>query len=310
MTMQSTLSVLLDGLIDFAGLFPPAELEMKPMVDEYHRVGIDERGWMLGRVIVPASQLGEFEVAAAELLPDEDEADPWCLSVLTRPCGSDELAEDLAVIESFNRKHSNPDSGRAVIDVIELRGGSAKSIDETLDQLPDDLFPFVEVAASQDVRGLMAVLAGSEAGAKIRTGGVTPDLYPSVAECARFIAAAASGGVPFKATAGLHHPLPNDNPVVPARQHGFLNVFLAATIARCHELDAEDIACLLELSDPEAFHFGDEQASLGGYTVSRDDIEESRLGFAISFGSCSVQEPWDDLSALGLLDHEPTEIDS
>jgi hypothetical protein len=310
MSMPSTLSVLLDGLIDFAGLFPPAQLEMKPMVQAYHRAGIDARGWMLGRVIVPATRLAEFEAAAAQLLPDEEEADPWCLSVLTRPCGSEELAEDLAAIEAFNTIHSTPEGGRAIIDVIELKGESVKSIDETLDQLPDELFPFVEIPASSDVRGAMAVLAGSEAGAKLRTGGVTPDLYPSVDEIARFVVAAAGSGVPFKATAGLHHPLANDNLVVPARQHGFLSVFLSACIARCHELDANSLAELLQLSDPDEFCFGDDQASLGEYTISRDDIEESRLGFAISFGSCSVQEPWDDLTSLGLLEPESTEIDS
>lgn len=310
MSMPSTLSVLLDGLIDFAGLFPPAQLEMKPMVEAYHQAGIDARGWMLGRVIVPACRLGEFEAAAAALLPDEEEADPWCLSVLTRPCGSEHLAEDLAAIEAFNVAHSTPQAGRAIIDVIELKGDSAQLIDDTLDQLPDDLFPFVEVSASSDVRGLLAVLAGSDAGAKIRTGGVTSDLYPSVDELARFIVAASQSGVPFKATAGLHHPLPNDNPSVPARQHGFLSVFLSAAIARCHELDAESLSELLRISDPDAFCFGDVQARLGGYAISQDDIEECRLGFAISFGSCSVQEPWDDLAAIGLLELESTEIDS
>lgn len=310
MTMPATLSALLDGLIDFAGLFPPAELDMEPMVQAYHAAGVDDRGWMLGRVIVPVSRLKEFEVAAAHLLPDEEEADPWCISALTRPCGDEGLPSDLATIETFNALHADPAAGRAIIDVIELKGSAARTIDEALDVIPDALFPFIEIPVSGDVRGLFAVLAGSDAGAKVRTGGVTPDLYPSAAELAAFLAAAARSGVPFKATAGLHHPLPNDNPVVPARQHGFLNVFLAAAIAWKHELDVATIEHLLETCDPEAFDFGDETARLDGVEVSRDDIEEGRLGFAISFGSCSMEEPWDDLRALGLLDAAPTEIDS
>lgn len=308
--MPATLSVLLDGLIDFAGLFPPATLDMAPMVRAYHAAGVDERGWMLGRVIVPVDRLAEFEKAAADLLPSEEVADPWCISAITSPCGSPQLADDLAAIESFNAKHEDPAAGGAIIDVVELKGGSVGDIDAALDRMPDELFPFIEVPVDGDVRGVMAVLAGSEAGAKIRTGGLTPDLYPGVPQVARFLTNAVAAGVPFKATAGMHHPLPNDNPVVPARQHGFLNVFLAATIAHRHQIESEDIEPLLEAADPDAFVFDEEHASLGGFSVSRDDIEEARLGFAISYGSCSVLEPWEDLTALGLLSCEPTEVDS
>ena len=53
MSTPATLSVLLDGLIDYAGLFPPAKLDMQPMVDTYRRVMLDPRGWMVGRIIVP-----------------------------------------------------------------------------------------------------------------------------------------------------------------------------------------------------------------------------------------------------------------
>ncbi len=306
----ATLSMLLDGLIDFAGLFPPAELDMAPMVQAYHEAGVDERGWTLGRVIIPVSQLAEFEQAACGLLPDEEEADPWCISALTRPCGTAELANDLAAIETFNAAHADPAAGKAIIDVIELKGSDPGDIDAALDRVPDELFPFIELPADGDVRGLMAVLAGSEAGAKIRTGGVTPELYPDFMQMARFLSAAGDAGVPFKATAGMHHPLPNDNPVVPARQHGFLNVFLSAAIVQAHRVDVDVLEALLQTADPEAFLFDDERARLGDYEVSRDDIEEARLGFAISFGSCSVQEPWEDLAALGLLSPEPTEIDS
>jgi len=301
MTTPATLSVLLDGLIDYAGLFPPAKLDMQPMVDTYRRVMLDPRGWMVGRIIVPVDRLEECERAAASLLPDEDEADPWCFSVLTAACGDVKLEADLDVIEEFNARHSEASAGKAVIDVIELKGSDASSIDQALDLLPDSVFPCVEIPVDADPRGLVAVLAGSEAAAKIRTGGVTPELYPSASEIARFIAATAAAGVPFKATAGLHRPLPNDNPEVPARQHGFLNVFLAASMAMRHELAAGDIERLLELDESEAFQFADAEASLGPYAISLEELEEARLSYAISFGSCSIDEPWEDLQALGLL---------
>jgi hypothetical protein len=307
MTMPATLSVMLDGLIDFAGLFPPAELEMTAMVSAYREAMLDERGWMVGRIIVPVSRLDEFEHAAADLLPDEEEADPWCVSALTRPCGDGGFGADLDAIAAFNTRHAEAACGRAVIDVIESRGDTAAAIDAAMDMIPDDIFPFIEISHKSDPRGLLAVLAGSEAAAKIRTGGVRPELYPSVDELAAFIAASASAGVPFKATAGLHHPLPNMNDVVPARQHGFLNVFLAAIMARSQELDAEAVRPLLEVCDPDAFVFGDDIARLGEYEIDRDEIEEARLSFAISFGACSVSDPWADLASLGLMEPESTE---
>ncbi len=85
MSIPVSLSLLLDGLIDYAGLFPPATLDVKPMVSTYRRVMLDERGWMVGRVIVPVARLDEFESVSAGLLPDEEEVDPWCISALTRP---------------------------------------------------------------------------------------------------------------------------------------------------------------------------------------------------------------------------------
>ncbi len=307
MSTPATLSVLLDGLIDYAGLFPPAKLDMQPMVDTYRRVMLDPRGWMVGRIIVPVNRLGEFEQAAASLLPDEEEADPWCLSVLTAPCGDETLGSDLDAIDAFNARHAEASAGKAIIDVIELRGSDAASIDRALDLLPDAVFPFVEISVESDPRGLIAVLAGSEAAAKIRTGGVSPDLYPSPREIAEFIAATAAAGVPFKATAGLHRPLPNDNPDVPARQPGFLNVFLAAAVALRHELAAEDIERLLELTDIGGFKFGETEAKLGSYEITLEELEEARLSYAISFGSCSIDEPWEDLQALGLLGEESRE---
>lgn len=307
MTMPATLSVMLDGLIDYAGLFPPAELEMTPMVSTYRDAMLDERGWMVGRIIVPVSRLDEFEHAAGGLLPDEEEADPWCVSALTRPCGDGGFSADLDIIAAFNSRHAEAAGGRAVIDVIESRGDTAASIDAAMDLIPDEIFPFIEISHQSDPRGLLAVLAGSEAAAKIRTGGVRPELYPTVDELAVFIAAAASAGVPFKATAGLHHPLPNMNDVVPARQHGFLNVFLSAIMARSHELDAEAVRPLLEVCDPDAFVFGDDVARLGEFEIDREEIEEARLSFAISFGACSVSDPWSDLASLGLMESESTE---
>jgi hypothetical protein len=123
---------------------------------------------------------------------------------------------------------------------------------------------------------------------------------------ARFIQACADAGVPFKATAGLHHPLRGKYRLTyeagspHGMMFGFLNVFLAAALARTG-LTARELAMLLEESDATAFAFTESGASWRGRNVSRTEISAVRHHVALSFGSCSFREPVDDLRSLGLL---------
>lgn len=58
MTTKS-LRALLEGLIDYAGLFPPAALSMQDAVRNYARYAEGEYAWMLGRFVVPADRAHE-----------------------------------------------------------------------------------------------------------------------------------------------------------------------------------------------------------------------------------------------------------
>ena len=296
--VPGTLVSLLDGLIDYAGLYPPASHDMDEMVRRFDQGLSSETDWMLGRVIVPVNRLDEFERSAASCLPTVDTEDPWCLSVLVSAAESDSLESDIERLAVFNERHCETAHGLALADVIELKASTSEGLDTALDLLPDDLFPFFELPAGKDNRGLLAALAGSEAAAKIRTGGVKPELNPSTEEVARFIHQCIQAGVPFKATAGLHHPLPNENPAVPAHQQGFLNVFTAAVVAAHHDVDVETLVDLLDLT--EGLSFEEERMQIGEFTLEREQIEDVRAARAISFGSCSWEEPLADLQALGL----------
>ena len=136
--------------------------------------------------------------------------------------------------------------------------------------------------------------------AKIRTGGITQDAFPSASAVADFMRACKRADVAFKATAGLHHPLRCVKPLTyepnapTGLMHGFINVFLAAAL-----LDHAE--AILEERDPRAFAFDDEGASWRGHRTSTRDIEAMRETFAISFGSCSFEEPIGDLKELGWL---------
>ncbi|HEV2719334.1 MAG TPA: hypothetical protein VG323_04885, partial [Thermoanaerobaculia bacterium] len=107
-------------------------------------------------------------------------------------------------------------------------------------------------------------------------------------------------GVAFKATAGLHHPLRCVRPLTyepsspRGTMHGFVNVFMAAALLSRAE-------AILDDDDPRAFAFDDDTASWRGHNVLTGDLAKLRDGFAISFGSCSFEEPVNDLKELGWL---------
>jgi hypothetical protein len=137
-------------------------------------------------------------------------------------------------------------------------------------------------------------------GFKLRTGGVTADAFPASAQIARALVVPATHQVPIKFTAGLHHPLRQYREEVQTRMHGFLNVLGAAILAAEHKWDEKQIAAMLEDENPESFSFDNEYFSWREWKI---DIERlnNRRKFVTSFGSCSFDEPRDDLRALAVL---------
>src|ERR1700693_887261 len=142
--------------------------------------------------------------------------------------------------------------------------------------------------------------------AKVRTGGLTPDAVPMPGEIAEFLCKAAARRVPFKATAGLHHPIRADHPLTYAADsphaimHGFINVFVAAAFA-WHGSDRASVMGVLHECDPETFEFFDDSLTWRGRSLGIPQIAAARGDFAHSFGSCSFKEPVGDLKALGWL---------
>lgn len=290
---MSAVRSLLKSLIDYAGLFPPAGLDMETAVRNYggYRRGDDR--WALGKFIVPASRLAEFERTAAPLV---DPADPWPLSVL----GGSDLHQDLAMILE-HRYH--PTRGLA-IESLETKASSTVEIDHAT-RIPRDLATYIEIPISTPPDNLLAAIRLVGGRAKIRTGGVKPDLFPAAADVARFLVACSAARVPFKATAGLHHPVRCVRPLTYEKNsptgtmHGFLNVFLAAALVQ-GGMNAADAAQLLEETDPQALVFDDQGAAWRGRRVTVDALAASRSTFALSFGSCSFDEPMAELKELKL----------
>lgn len=311
MGQPATIQTLMHGIIDYAGLFPPAKLEMRAAVDTYARHRCHPHAWMLSRFICPATRFAEFANAASSyLLYPTDLADdgpqrngaatsasPWTVAALF--VGLPTLEEDLEAATVLERSFGD----RLAITAAEIRVGGAAEIDDIADAMPEGVELYFEIPLNGDYRGSLAAIAGVECGAKIRCGGITPELFPEPAVVATFIARCRDAQVPFKATAGLHHPIRHFNDSVNTKMHGFLNVFGAAVLARTKGLGAADLQRVIECEEPKAFAFTDHEARILDWTVTQADIEQGR-SFAVGYGSCSFEEPVEDLQGLGLLNED------
>lgn len=295
-----SLRVLLYAVVDYAGLFPPASLDMAGATREYaqHRGGPD--AWALGRFVLPAARLEEFETAAKDILP-RDAASSWALSALL---GSD-LEEDLGRIERFNDRHGDARRGAVLVDTVELKTHSAREVMRASDLLDRRFDTYMEVPVHDDPAEMIAAIAQTVAKAKIRTGGVTPDAFPTTAHVLRFIQRCIAHDVAFKATAGLHHPWRAEYalsyaPDAPrGTMFGFLNVLLctAAVLGGLPERTAYD---LLEERDGRATAFDGDGARWRGQRFDTELLERARE-YMSAFGSCSFREPMDDLRGVRLL---------
>jgi hypothetical protein len=293
-SVAPALRALLEHVVDYAGLFPPAALSMHDAAVEYAAHRESPNAWMLGRFVVPVARLGELATAREQAGPGQD---TWPLSVLV----SADPVGDRDAMRGFGARHR----GRFVVESVELRVASVEAIEWALPLLDRSLERYVEIPLDVDPRPLLRAIARHEGRAKARTGGVTSDAFPSAAELARFIAACVEIGVPFKATAGLHHPLRGEQRLTydsdaTATMFGFLDVFVAAALARSGEHEPA-LVQLLEERDAGAFHISGEVLRWRDRSFDAAQLAASRREFAISFGSCSFREPVDDLHQLGLL---------
>ena len=294
------LRVLLKAVVDYAGLFPPASLGMTSAAAEYARHRDGPHAWALGRFVLPAARLEELEEVAASVLPRES-ARCWVLSALL---GSD-LEQDVERVDAFNERHRDIRAGAVLVDTVELRAHSPRDVERAGELLDRRFDTYVEIPAADDPAELIDAIARAGAKAKLRTGGVTADAFPTTAQLARFIKRCVGHDVSFKATAGLHHSWRSEYrltyaPDAPSgTMFGFLNLLLA-TAALHAGLPEADVEALLEERDPAAASFTDEGVLWRARLLPMAALTKARNSM-ITFGSCSFREPVNDLRAGALL---------
>jgi hypothetical protein len=265
------------GLLDDAAVFPPGNAPLPEAVDAHRRHRIASYGDLVGPLVLPASALDELTVAVGD-------GPPFTI-VVTAPAGPEQIPE---VLEAATRLPIEI----AALEVAVPAEMSVPSLLEALERGVRDeaIDVYVEVPRDDRREPLLAALAGRYR-AKLRTGGMRADMYPGEDELASAICAAVAAWVPFKATAGLHHAVRNTDPTTHFEQHGFLNLLLATAIA-VDGGSVDDVRAVLAERDGTAL--ATRVRKLG------DAPTAARTRFT-SFGTCSIAEPVQELTALGLL---------
>ncbi len=303
--MRPAITLFGDAL-DFAGRYPPARLPAAETIASHGRL-MSSAPWFAGRLVWPVEDLDTLsdlaEGVAPTAIPPRTEG-AWAISVVTRPVASDDFRFDLDTIAEFNEGHAMEGAAALCIDSLEAKVDSAREIDLAIEAVPDDVFPYLEIGWGRDPRGLIAALAGVGVGAKLRMGGMDAAAHPPVEAVARFMVACARAEVPFKATAGMHRALRHAAPAAGCDQHGFLNVFAAAALLQAGELDEQGVSTLLDEREQCAIALDEAGLSWKGIRASMEAIQSARRDLLHSWGSCSWEEPMDDLRSLGWIDRE------
>lgn len=305
--MVASLRALLTGLIDYAGLFPPAGLPLDQAIRNYARYQQEPESWMLGSFVCPAKLLEELGPLLEILFNCWR---PLDLTVLGPSASSQTESFLFGLVDSVEKARSFRDrwTETAVCVVLETR--LPKEVGSLSTKQFDDFILYFEPTLGNDwqadVTGAITVIVTSslgqdpwEVGFKLRCGGLEPSAFPTPEQVAFTIAACRDAKVPLKFTAGLHHPIRDFNAGVRTHMHGFVNVFVAGVLAHSRELSAEQLLPIIEDEDANNFHFDDDGVRWKDYRASTEEIVCARRDAVTSFGSCSFDEPRDDLRKLG-----------
>ena len=299
----ASLHALLAHSIDYAGMFPPCSLELEPALANQAEYVRSPEAWMLNSFVLP---IDKFDAASASL-SQFDKKHPLRISALgAKTAGTTEwlsaLQDTAKTIRSFSTQHVDAVSVAQIEmalpqDVDLARLSEARSL---LGDLKLQAFWESPADSAEETIDLLARLKEPRFGYKLRTGGVTADAFPGSVQIAAALIAATHHHVPIKFTAGLHHPLRQFREEVGTKMHGFLNVLGAGVLAAEHQWDEGQVAQMLDDERAGSFSFDETIFAWREWEMTAERIN-ARRKFVTSFGSCSFDEPREDLGALNLL---------
>ena len=301
----ASLRALLAHSIDYAGMFPPCQLALAPALKNQTDYLRTPDAWMLSAFVLPVDQF----LSAKQLLSEFDPLHPLRVSALgskTENAGAfrEGLARTNKAIRSLAAHNVD------LVSVTQLEMFLPGDVDVPLLNEAGSILGTLPVfweappdRAEQTIALVAEINSNADAptfGYKLRTGGVTADAFPTSIQIAQALVTPATHQVPIKFTAGLHHPLRQYRDEVQTKMHGFLNVLGAAVLAAEYKWDPNQTALMLEDENADSFSFTDEFFAWRDWKIDTGRLQYRRT-FVTSFGSCSFDEPREDLRALGLL---------
>lgn len=291
--MASTNFWYLENIIDYAGTFPPAALSPSEAFQNYGHYMRGEEAWILGSLAWSCTALNELAPLAANSQDVE-------LAIIGRPSNSWETwlearAQDGADINRFVK------AGQSLVAATyESKLGELDRITDALGALKPlarETDVYIELPWDRPLEDALAEVAGCDwARVKFRTGGVAKEAYPTPLQLANVIKQCVDLEIEFKLTAGLHEPIAHVDSSNGAFAHGFLNVLMATAIAFVDDASVEEVAKVLESSDPADWRVG-EGLAFKDRILGEDELNDARSFFG-SFGSCSIDEPLEGLGRL------------
>ncbi|WP_048601762.1 hypothetical protein [Rubeoparvulum massiliense] len=307
-----SLHAFLSHLIDYAGLFPPANLELDAAIQNHFKYVTSEDSWILGPFIIPITKIHELQ-AYADLYKDHQ---VLRLSVVGRKSGTEaecllQLQEDLEQIQYF----MNQQQDWVKVETLEVPLPPIVPSQYLLQKMMDGakrigVNLFCEVAFLERDDWHQYLTNSIEAithfnathheplGVKIRTGGIKAEMIPSTKQVAQGISLCSQRKLPLKFTAGLHHPIRMYRDEVHAEMHGFLNIFMASMLAYHYSLDADVIEDIISDERDDHFVIHDDHLAWKELHLTSQEVRALRNQFVRSFGSCSFDEPRDELLEL------------
>jgi hypothetical protein len=282
---MTALETFLAGIIDYAGLYPPADLDMRTALRNYLSYGRSQHASALGRFLVDINRLPELREVVG------DSTRHLRLSLLASTATDWDTLAGL-LYEGFT------------IDTIEIKTDHPSQIPRIARCIPRKLTTYFEAPFDSHTSETLEAIFAAGARVKLRMGGIVAEAFPPALSVAKMIKALADRRMPFKATAGLHHPIRSHHPFTYApdspsgTMYGFLNLCCSAALLYFGG-QVNQTLLLLDEQDPGAWHITPDAIAWRNVRWSTVQLRLVREKFLTSLGSCSFTEPMADLEALG-----------
>ncbi len=319
--LRSGLKYFMTRIIDYAGMFPPAKLSFLDAFSNYLNYQKDSDSWMLERFVFPITKQNELAPFSTELFSHKK---PIKLSILPQYDDS-----DLVFLENFKHDFeqltlaTKMSPARFDLNFFEFKLPKelAEANQNRVYHFFDELVSiatthphykpqfFIEMSIGSDWKYSMNRFTNlltyypqaKHLGFKLRCGGITSDTFPEAFIVANAIHLCREKALPIKFTAGLHHPLSHFNSSLNTRMYGFFNILGAAVLSYSHLLSLNELEEMITEERIDHFSFADQGMKWRDYVVNTEQIKQARENFCMGYGSCSFDEPRQDLRSLQLM---------